>query len=33
MKELVLYIHGKGGNAMESEHYKGNPRGDHKDEY
>ena len=22
MKELVLYIHGKGGNAMESEHYK-----------
>ena len=22
MKELVLYIHGKGGNAEESEHYK-----------
>ena len=22
MKELVLYIHGKGGNAGESEHYK-----------
>ena len=22
MKELVLYIHGKGGNASESEHYK-----------
>ena len=22
MKDLVLYIHGKGGNASESEHYR-----------
>lgn len=22
MKDLVLYIHGKGGNAAESEHYR-----------
>lgn len=22
MRQLVLYIHGKGGNAMEADHYK-----------
>lgn len=22
MRQLVLYIHGKGGNAMEANHYK-----------
>ena len=22
MRQLVLYIHGKGGNAMETDHYK-----------
>ena len=22
MKELIIYVHGKGGNAVEAEHYK-----------